>query len=124
MAVATTISSTSSVVVKDSAGTTTLYSYSASEDTTLATGAQAYSVSLADSTTDDVVAVGKIATIAFFWMRSTKAVTVQVTDSAAGTELEVFANSWLRLQFDTPVTNIYVTNASGAVAELDIVIGK
>ena len=123
MAVATTITSTSAISVKDSSGTV-LYTYSASENTTLATGAQAYSVSLADSSTDDVVAVGKIATISLFWIRSSQAVTVQVTDSSVGTELEVFADSWLRLQFATPVTNIYVTNASGSAANLDIVIAK
>ncbi len=123
MAVATQIVSTVTTSVRDSAGTE-ITRYSMSDTLTLATGALSNSISVATATTDKVLDSGDLATYDYLWIRSSQDVTIQITDSAAGTTLEIPADKAVLYWFEaTPITNVYLSNASGTTANIDYVVG-
>ncbi len=78
-----------------------------------------HSIVLPDSTTDKVVDLGELASVAFLWIKSTQAITLQV-NAGAGEIRGV--NPFYCERFPTNATALYLTNASGADASVDIVL--
>jgi hypothetical protein len=121
----TTIRTVTTVTALTSAGVTEVTFPRSSTDYTVTIGAIHQSLTLAVSTTDQVLDIADLAAFRFLAIYSDAAISIQVASGDTGTVIPIEAGGCRVIPFTGDQTAIYLTNGSGTVAaHLDVIIAK